>query len=205
MGYKEMRTLFQLLAIAPMVAFLAACSTLEVGSDFDRQANLTSYHTFMVMDRSPAGMPSPPGLTYPPALPSVPGQPSPLVAQYVRDTIPQELARRGYRQVNDPLAADFVVDYTIGAQERIAINAYPGPYAGFGGPGWWGGAYWGSGVDLRQIREGTLSIDIFDAHTHRPVWHGWAKKDLSREDMEHSEQPVRDAVSAVLAKFPPPP
>jgi hypothetical protein len=35
------------------------------------------------------------------------------------------------------------------------------------------------------------------------VWHGWAKKELSDDDMEQSEERVRRAVTAVLARFPP--
>jgi hypothetical protein len=44
---------------------------------------------------------------------------------------------------------------------------------------------------------------IFDAKTHRPVWHGWAKKELTSKDIAQSEQPIRRAVAAVLAKFRP--
>ena len=54
------------------------------------------------------------------------------------------------------------------------------PYAGplyLGYYGWWGRPYWGRDVDVRQYREGTLSIDLFDVRTHRPVWHDWAKKE----------------------------
>jgi hypothetical protein len=87
------------------------------------------------------------------------------------------------------------------------VNAYPDPYLGagwgWGRRGWWGGGYWGDNLDVRQYREGTLSIDVFDAKSHRPVWHGWAKKELNRNDIEHSEEPIRKAVAAVLAKFPP--
>jgi hypothetical protein len=85
----------------------------------------------------------------------------------------------------------------------------PHPYAEIGwagwggGPGWWGGPYWGNDIDVRQVREGTLSIDVFDAGSHRPVWHGWAKKELTRTDIEQSEQPIRKAVAAILEKFPP--
>ncbi len=53
------------------------------------------------------------------------------------------------------------------------------------------------------MREGTLSIDVFDASGHRPVWHGWAKKELTRADMAQSEHPIQRAVAAILAKFPP--
>lgn len=61
----------------------------------------------------------------------------------------------------------------------------------------------GGAIDVRQYREGTLAIDIFDAHTNKPVWHGWAKKELTRSDIERSEAPIRTAVAAVLEKFPP--
>jgi hypothetical protein len=54
---------------------------------------------------------------------------------------------------------------------------------------------------VRQVREGTLSIDAFDNRTHRPVWHGWAKRELSQQDM--TPEAIRNTVSAVLAKFPP--
>jgi len=44
---------------------------------------------------------------------------------------------------------------------------------------------------------------MFDARTHRPVWHEWAKKDLTQKDIEQSEQPIHAAVEAILARFPP--
>jgi hypothetical protein len=60
-----------------------------------------------------------------------------------------------------------------------------------------------SDLDVRQSAKERFSIDAFDAHTHRPVWRGWAKKELSRKDIEESETPIRNAVEAVLARFPP--
>ncbi|HZT03472.1 MAG TPA: DUF4136 domain-containing protein [Steroidobacteraceae bacterium] len=71
------------------------------------------------------------------------------------------------------------------------------------GPRWWGYRYWGTGVDVHRYREGTLAIDMFDAKTHKPVWHGWAKKPLTRRDLEHSDVSIPEAIDAVLATFPP--
>jgi uncharacterized protein DUF4136 len=173
-------------------ALIGGCSTLQVGSDYDRSASFTNYHSFTLMKRerhaANAGT-------------------NPLVVQRADDAIKAELQRKGYTLAPDPSAADFAVDFTIGSQERTDINSYPDPYVGpgwgWGRRGWWGGPYWGDNLDVRQYREGTLSIDIFDAHGHRPVWHGWAKKELSRSDIEQSEEPIRKAVQSVLAKFPP--
>jgi len=134
---------------------------------------------------------------------------NPLVVSRTQDDIVQGLEAKGYRLATDPATADFAVDFTIGSHERTEINSYPVSYASMGwggwgwGPGWWGYPYWGPQVDVRQIHEGTLSIDVFDARTHRPTWHGWAKKQLTDRDIQQSAQPIRNAVDAILARFPP--
>jgi Domain of unknown function (DUF4136) len=172
---------------AALAIVLTACTTLQVGSDYDRAANFSNYHTFVVMQRQHQGTNNP------------------LVPQRTEDGIKRYLISRGYTLANDPASADFVVDFTIGAKERTEINTYPEPYAGpwFYGNPWWGSPYWGNTVDVRQFHEGTLSIDIFDGHSKRPVWHGWARKELSSGDIEHPAQPIQEAIEAVLAKFPP--
>jgi Domain of unknown function (DUF4136) len=161
---------------------IAACTTLHVGNDYDRTANFGTYHTFTLLQREH------------------PGIPNPLVATRVEEDIKQELQRRGYALTADATSADFVVDFTIGSQERTDISSYPAAYAG---PWFVGGPYWGGTIDVRQYHEGTLGIDIFDARTHRPVWHGWAKKELTQKDFEQPAEPVGKAVSSVLGRFPP--
>jgi hypothetical protein len=188
-GAAAARTVTRWLGVCLAVT-LAACATMQVGSDYDRSASFSGYHTFAMMQREHHGTAR-----------------NPLVVTRTDDAIRQALQQRGYSFTNDPASADFVVDFTIGSEERTDINAYPGPYGGAGwgyaGRGWWGGGYWGSDLDVRQYREGTLSVDMFDARTHRPVWHGWAKKELTRRDIEQSEEPIRKAVDAILARFPP--
>lgn len=168
---------------------MGGCETLHTGSDYDRTAVFSSYRTFTWLPRSDYGTGNP------------------LIVERAREAILAALEAKGYGYVNTMDAANFAVDFTIGSRERVDVQTYPRPFAGpwLGyGPYWWGYPYWGSGVDVRHYREGTLSIDVFDAHTHRPVWHGWAKKALSRQDMTHSRTAIGEAVAAVLAKFPPP-
>jgi hypothetical protein len=176
-------------AVAIVLLLASACSTLQVGSDYDHAATFQRYKTFTVMQRAHHG------------------SSNPLVAVRASDAIKADLQQKGFIEASDPSKADFTVDFTIGAQERTDINTYPEPYMGpawgWGSMGWWGGPYWGTGLDVRQYHEGTLSVDVFDAHTHRPVWHGWAKKELTRSDIENSAEPIRKAVAAVLANFPP--
>jgi hypothetical protein len=171
-----------LLAIATAFLLASCATTPEIASDYDRSANFASYHTFTLLPREHSGIANP------------------LVAIRAEEDITRELERRGYTLATDPASADFAVDFTIGSQERTDIHSYPSAYAG---PWFLGGPYWGSNIDVRQYRAGTLAIDIFDGHSHRPVWHGWAEKELARKDLEQPAEPIGKAVSSILAKFPP--
>lgn len=180
----------RLLGLTVGMVVLGACATLRVGSDRDPAASFSAYHTYAWM----------------PPRTNIYESPNPLVVQRAHDAIQDALSAKGYQLASSPKEADFVVDFTIGSRERTDIRSYPAPYGGpwFRGTSyWWGAPYWGSEVDVRQYREGTLSIDIFDGRTDRPVWHGWARKDLTRTDIEHSSGSIRQAVDSVLAQFPP--
>lgn len=169
---------------------LAACATLSVGSDHDPAASFSAYHTYIWM----------------PPRTKVDESPNPLVVQRAHDAIEGALSGKGYQLVSNPAEADFAVDFTIGSRARTDIRSYPAPYAvpWYGERAyWWGRPYWGSDVNVRQYREGTISIDFFDAKTHRPAWHGWARKELTRADLNHSSGSIREAVDSVLAQFPP--
>ena len=188
MIHLRLGTGFRFIGLVVLFSLGSGCATqLHVGSDYDRSAIFRNYHTFTVMQRERRGVEDP------------------LVAARVEDAIKADLVAKGYAEASDPHKADFTVDFTIGSRERTDFTSYPQPYApwGWGGPGWWGQPYWGDAVDVRQYREGTLSVDIFDARSHTPVWHGWANKELSEDDSAHSTGAVQRAVAAVLAQFPP--
>ena len=160
-------------------AFSLACcaSKPQIASDYDRSVNFSTYHTFALMRREQRGVPE-----------------SLLTMRAERD-ITQELQRRGYTVASDPASADFAIDFRIVARDRIAITSYP---AAYGRPSVWGG-----NIDVHPYSEGTLTIDVFDGRTHRPVWHGGAQKELSRTDFGQPAEPMSQAVSSVLAAFPP--
>jgi hypothetical protein len=182
------RVLVALALIMPLVLGLSACETLRVGSDYDRTASFSGFHSFTWVRADDVGMHNP------------------LVAERAREAIKARLERMGYTYVSEADQADFAVDFTIGSRERVDVQTYPAAYAGawWGyGRGWWGYPYWGTGVDVQRYREGELAIDVFDARTHKPVWHGWAKKPLTEADMEHSSGTIREAADAILARFPP--
>jgi len=181
-SYGTARRVPTLLPIGSAVVLASCAATPEISNDYDHSANFAAYHTFVLLQQPHRGIPSP------------------LVAARAEEDITRELLRRGFSAAADPASADLLVDFTIGAQERMDFSSYPAAYPGaalFGGPNW------ASNIDVRQYREGTLAIDAFDLHTHRPVWYGRAKKELTRKDLEQPAAPINEAVGSVLSRFPP--
>lgn len=126
--------------------------------------------------------------------------PSPLNRRRIEEAIESELVAKGFVPAASRDAADFVVSYSVGARDRIDARSFPAPYAGI----WhWGRRYYGQEVDVDVYREGTLAIDVFDGKTHQPVWHGWASKRITDEDVKQAAQRIRAAVAAILDRFPP--
>ena len=165
------------LALPLAFGLLTACaSSLRVGSDRDQSASFISYHTFTLQQQGRAS-----------------GTRNPLVA----DAIRADLTERGYVEVTDPHAADLTIDFTI----SVKANArYSFPAACLGGFGCMGQRDYA--IDAPRNREVRLSVDVFDTHSHRAVWHGWGMKELGDDDVDDSTARVRYAVAAILAKFP---
>jgi hypothetical protein len=154
---------------------LAACSATHVSTDYDPSANFSAFRTFTLIEREHVFTENP------------------LVLQRTYDAIRAELSRKGFTYVPNLPQADFAVDFTVGAHDRLDVRD----------PTFGGSSGWSNQVDVRLYREGTLAIDVFDARSRRAVWHGAAEKKLSKYDIEHSAELIRDTVTAVLADFPP--
>jgi Domain of unknown function (DUF4136) len=168
--------------LAAAAALLTGCASLRVSSDYDQHASFSRYHTYAWLPREHAR------------------SQNPLAVRHAQEAIDAEMHKKGYTLAPDLDGADFVVDFTLSAKERLDVQSYPAAYRG---PWLWGRGYYGDQIDLRTYREGSLVIDIFDGRTHQPVWTGKATKELSRAELEHSRAPVQAATTAVLAAFPP--
>jgi hypothetical protein len=178
---------FPLVAAALLVS---ACQTAGVRTDFDPAANFTAYRTYnWVPSDVPRGM-------------------NPLMFRRVKDSIDRSLAARGYVQANP---GDFAISFTIDERDRIRADdyGYGWPYGGYGGYGWggygWGG--WGGwgypGVDIYTVTQRSIVIDVYDARTRAPAWHGVVRRDSYSDRVDYAR--LDRAVAAVLAQFPPQP
>ncbi|MEX2523598.1 MAG: DUF4136 domain-containing protein [Gammaproteobacteria bacterium] len=169
---------------------LAACTTiLPVRTDYDREADFSEYRTFTWVSDDPMIMPEG-------------GSPrvSPLNRQRIISAIETELQKMGYDKAAGNQEADFAVAFTVGTRERIDFDSYPLAYR----RSWyWRPSYWDYEIRARTYEEGMLAIDIFDQATRKPVWHGFTHKRITSGDRSDPEPVIREAVAAILAKFPP--
>ena len=178
------------------VTLLAACaSTFEATHDHDADHDFSSYQTFAWISKNPM------------KVARSAAAPNPLLEPRIMGAIESGLEAKGYRLVNTPKSADFVVSFTVGSREEIKVDSYPTMTAGYGRPAhWgWGSAYYGYGTEttVRQYTKGMLAVDVFDVTGRRPVWHGVATKTINESDREDMEATIKAAADAVLAGFPP--
>lgn len=173
-----------------LVTLLTACATpMRARSDYDSRNDFSRYQSFAWIAEDPLITPRDSGV-----------QVSPLNRRRIVEAIESQLASKGFRKAADTSGADFILSFTVGARERIDVQSYPVRYHGYWG---WGRAYVGYEADVSTYRQGTLAIDVFDASSNQPVWHGWATKRITDRDVETAAQQIPAAVAAILADFPP--
>ena len=177
-----------LLFAAVVCIFAAGCESITTKTDYDTSFNFSGYHTFSWISKSPLVSKSP--------------EISPLAEGRIMRAVMNELTQKGFRFVDDPTKADFVVAFTVGARQQVRVTS--NPYAvGYGAPPYmWGRPYY-QDIDVREFTQGRLAIDIFDVRVKEPVWHGHATKSISSSDQKNAEELINKAVAAILKTFPP--
>lgn len=129
----------------------------------------------------------------------------------IRTDIEQTLASKGFTEVSDPQAAEFLVDYHVGIRrhtmtvERVRPGGYPGLVCGPFGC-WesyrWG--YWGPPeVSYQNVhyREGTIAFDFVKQGSNKVAFRAVGQKQVTHNSF--SADHVRDAVHRLLRDLKP--
>ncbi len=94
--------------------------------------------------------------------------------------------------------ADCLVGYGIGG-DTVVDDA--GAYWGYGyGYPWGPWGYWGGGPYV--YREGIIAVDVYDAHSRKPLWHASANQSLFNASGPEAQKRIDAAVAAIFAKRP---
>lgn len=198
MHVNQIRKAIRFLLASVLVAGLAGCASIDVNSDWDPEVDFTRLQTWRWADQSqmPTG--------------NVAFDSNGLLAKRIMRSVEVVMVERGYTKTGTD-KGDFEVAwfFTVEPKTQVTtVNDYHG-YGGYGG-GWYGRGYGGgygggSTTMVDSYNEGTLIIDVKDSASGKLIWRGSGTARLrEKSDPAKAEQRAHDAVSQILAKFPPP-
>jgi len=136
---------------------------------------------------------------------------NPLNAERLRVSIQSNMAARGIQLV-DRAQADCMVGYAMGS--RQVFDTYYGGYYGAGwgfgggfGRGGFGRGFYGFGggygYDGPWVENETrIAVDLFDAKSHKPIWHASASQNVYELSGPQAVQKIDLATAAIFSKFP---
>ena len=126
----------------------------------------------------------------------------------IRVAITKELKGKGFKEVTDPNAATFLVDYHIAVRDQSATvpvgygGGYPGvvcgPYGCVNSWGWGPPAY---GYQNIKFRTGTMVFDFLQASTHKVAFRAIGNKPVGSGLTTFKQSDVNSLVGAVLWKL----
>lgn len=175
---------------ALLMLFIASCASVQVLSDYDKEANFSNYKSYAFyktgIDKAEI---------------------SDLDKKRILRAIETEMAAKGFVKSENP---DLLVSIFTKEQQQVDIyNGYWGGYYGWGwspyywGPGY-GYGYGGYGNNVSTSTEGSLYIDLIDTKTKQLVWQGKGIGTLNNtSNIDKKEARIKEFVSHIMEQYPP--
>jgi hypothetical protein len=174
-----------ILAAAVVLAVAGSASAQKVNTEFDKSFDFSKIKTFNAKIATSWN--------------------NPIGEKNVLEDIQSGLEKKGWQSVPED-QADAEVLLHGSTQVKHSLNTF---YDGMGGG--WGWRGWGGGMGMgmattttSDYTEGTLLVDIYDAHTKQLIWRGTAQGELNSKQNKREKQ-VEKASSKLFKKFPPEP
>jgi hypothetical protein len=126
---------------------------------------------------------------------------NPLNDQRVKDAVTRALVLHGIQPVEGTATPDCLAGRVVGAgtepkKHRFSIGV------GVGVGGGSGGGALGLSTGTGTSPEGRIAIDLFDAVSREPLWHGAAQVDVEHLTGEDAQQRIEAAVQKMFERFP---
>ncbi len=180
---------FTLTLTATAALVMVSCSSTTVNTDYDQQADFSSYSTFSWL-----------GNSEPDQRPTVGA--SQIIDARIRRALAGDLTAKGYSQKAQGEADLEVTYYTSLSSQLRMYNTGWGSGWGYG-PRWgYGYSYW-PGWNMTTVStylEGTIIIDIIDREENQLVWRSVINSALSKKSS--SEEKINKSMTRALADFP---
>lgn len=170
--------------IISVALIVAACSSLKVTYDYDKQAEFARYKTYAYSEdaqKLPVGD---------------------LNRDRILKAIDTEMAAKGFSKSDNP---DVLIDIHVRAEQKVDATATTTPTY-YGGP-WrygYGGGFSTTQINYNEYIEGTLFVNMVDVASEKIVWQGRATKTIDENaSAEKREQNINYAVKQIFTKYPP--
>jgi hypothetical protein len=186
------RALIHSAVAASVVITLAACNTVSVKTDVAKDMSVAACHTYVFAQEHVANADQPAAYG------------NPLNAQRLKLAVQSNLSAKGIQPASNRDSADCVVGYALGSRQ-VFDDYYGGLYGGwgFGGGfrrrGFGGGFYYDGPWVQNEVR---IAVDLFDAKSHKPIWHASASQDTYELSGPNAEAKINLATTAIFNKFP---
>jgi hypothetical protein len=186
------RALIHSAVAASVLLTLAACNTVSVKTDVARDMSVSICHTYVFAQEHVANADQPAAYG------------NPLNAQRLKVAVQTNLSAKGIQLAASRESADCVVGYALGSRQ-VFDDYYGGLYGGFGfGGGFrrrgFGGGFYSDGPWVQN--EVRIAVDLFDAKSHKPIWHASASQDTYELSGPNAEAKINLATTAIFNKFP---
>jgi hypothetical protein len=162
---------------------LTGCATMTFGSRAARGAEVTQYRTWE-WGTDPAGPTGDPRIDS-----------NPFFQDRVREAVEHQLTTKGF--VRSKLAGppDLLVHYHVNFSKTVEVSsqgARTGSCSGDCGP------------EAYAYEQGTLVVEVIDAHMNVVVWRGWSRDNMEGtiDDQTRMEREIDAAVGAMFKSFP---
>src|SRR5215831_6278085 len=171
---------FSIVAAALLAAIVAAPQ--DIRTDYDHSYDFSKLHTFAVKIGTPWG--------------------NPLNEERARSATAQQLTAKGWKQTDEAQADALVVIHGARSTKQTFNSMYDG--ASWSGYGWegWGTADTHGTTGSREIRVGTLVVDIFDAKTKKLIFRGMGEDEIS-DQPEQNRKKIDAGAEKMFRNFPP--
>lgn len=179
-----MKKFLKALPFLALLIVVTSCSSVRVATDFDKNANFSTYKTFAFFKT---------GIDK--------AEISDLDKRRILKAIEAEMLAKGFTKSENP---DILISLFTKSNQRVDVynNSW-----GFGGWGWGGGFGpgwgWGWNQPTASTRtEGVLFIDLIDATKKELIWQGTGTGFLT-QNMEKKEARIQEFVSKIMENYPP--
>lgn len=162
-----------------LLFLVASCSSVRVTSDYDTTIDFSNYKTFAFYKKGIDKVDI-----------------SDLDKRRILKAVESELLALGFSKSENP---DVLVN--IFTKSRQKVDVYNDPMY-FGWHPW----YYGSnfGMHISKYTEGTLFIDLIDAHKKELAWQGIGSGALNISgNVAKKEERIKQFVAEIMAKYPP--